>query len=227
VNVMVGDMSNAPELSYTDLDLNDLQAIDTADYVCVFNWLYNKKGTELAEGVFSRCRDKSKAYTYFDPADPRPRRNELGDLVPRVLKRDELDAIGVNENEALTFARIFEKAKGRKIGPLKAGKIISAHTGITVYLHTTNYSSSIKEEETIIVPSFRVQMRRGTGAGDSWNAGLIAGDSLRLSEDEKLLFANAVAANYISNPQRVHSRLGDLPSFLENAELRPRRQKVR
>lgn len=224
VNVMIGDLSNGPELAFADLESSDLDAIDNADYVCVFNWLYNKKGTELAEGVFKRCLKSSKAYTYFDPADPRPRRDELSDLVSRVLNREMLDAIGVNENEALAFARLFEA--GRRPRTLEAGRMISAHTGIRVYLHTANYSSSIMEDEIIQVPSFRVQMCRGTGAGDSWNAGLLVGDSLRLPEDEKLLLANAVAASYISNRNRVHSRLGDLLSFLQSNELRPSRGKV-
>jgi ribokinase len=100
---------------------------------------------------------------------------------------------------------------------LRAGKAISGHSALRVYLHTADYSSSIKPDETVVVPSFDVQVRRATGGGDCWNAGNIVGESLNFTEEEKLLLANAVAARYISSPTRTHSSLKDVIQFLRDS----------
>lgn len=222
VNVMLGDLSKVSDLGFDDLSSEDLEAVSQADCVCVFDWLYNKKGTELAEKVFEYCKTNSHAHTLFDPSDPRPRLKELPRLATKVLRGELLDAFGVNENEAIAFARLFDEklnqTRKRNIGAfaLEAGKAISVGSDIRVYLHTADYSASIKQDEIALIPSFDVATCRATGAGDCWNAGSIVGESLNLTEEEKLLFANAVAARYISNPRRTHASVKDLIDFLQN-----------
>lgn len=220
-NVMVGDSSSVSEFSFDDLSTEDLSLLTHANVVCVFNWLYNRKGTELAEGVFRYCKQNSKARTFFDPADPWPRRAELPELAKRVLQTDTVDFLAINENEAILIARVFDKTMRLRRGPstqsLKAGKIIATSTNAEVFIHTAAYSASITQDHLAIAPTFNVPVRRGTGAGDSWNAGILLAESLGLKDEEKLLFANAVAARYISQQNREYASLGDIERFLQNS----------
>jgi sugar/nucleoside kinase (ribokinase family) len=193
--------------------------------VCVFDWLYNKKGTELAENVFEYCRTNSRARTFFDASDPRPRVKDLSDLNRKVLRNELIDIWGVNENEALIFARLYDrKLRGRsKNTVLAAGKVISANTAAKIYLHTTDYSASITGDEITLVPAFAIVPRRGTGAGDSWNAGIMVADALGLTEEEGLLFANAVAGRYATHTKRVYSSLPDIVDFLRDPAIKLKR----
>ena len=222
-NVMVGDRTAVSELSMEEFQTADLQLLTKADWVCVFNWLYNRKGTELAEGVFRYCRRNSRARTFFDPADPWPRRPELPDLTRRVIRGDFLDFLGVNENEVLLIAQVFNKRIGLhrrdSVSTLKAAKIISDATDIKVFVHTATYSASVSHDESIIIPTFEVSACRGTGAGDSWNAGILLAGSLGLREEEKLLFANAVAARYISQHDREFATLSEISEFLKDGNI--------
>jgi len=225
-NVMLGDISSITPFTFEDLDSRDLAIIARARYVCVFNWVYNRRGTDLAEGVFTYCRRHSNTLTFFDASDPRPRIEELADLDKRVLRNGLIDVLGVNENEALVFARLYDRKMKRENNiVLQAGKVISDNTGAEIRLHTADYSASIREDGIVIIPAFSVTPRRGTGAGDSWNAGSIAADALELTEEERLLFANAVAARYVSNTKRVHSTLSDVIEFLQDASFKLKRIK--
>jgi len=224
-NIMLGDSSSVRPFGFEDLDSEDLATIDRAHYVCVFDWLYNKKGTDLAEKVFVYCRTNSRARTFFDASDPAPRLKELPGLNRRVLRNGLIDFWGVNENEALIFAKLYTRKLRRRGGniALEAGKVISANTGAKVYLHTADYSASIREDRVTLVPTFAVPLRRSTGAGDSWNAGIMVADALRLTEEEELLFANAVAGRYASSPQRVYSTIREIAEFLKSSALRLKR----
>lgn len=221
-NIMLGDSSRITPFGFGDLDSEDLAIITKARYVCVFNWLYNMNGTELAEKVFEYCHANSRARTFFDSSDPRPRLKDLSELDRRVLRNELIDIWGLNENEALTFARLYErKLKSRSSSAvLAAGKVISANTGAKVYLHTADYSASIVEDQVTLVPAFDIVPRRGTGAGDSWNAGVMIADALGLMEEEGLLFANAVAGRYATHAKRVYSRLPDIVDFLREPALK-------
>ena len=220
-NIMLGDSSGIRPFGFEDLDSEDLAAIKEAGYVCVFDWLYNTKGTELAEKVFQYSRSSSRAQTFFDAADPTPRLAELPDLNRRVLGKGLIDSWGVNESEALIFAKLY-KRNLRKHGnnvALDAGKVIGENTGAKIYLHTSEYSASISPNQVTQVPAFDVPPRRGTGAGDSWNAGIMVADALGFSEEEGLFFANAVAGRYASNAQRVYSTINDIIEFLKNSTV--------
>ncbi|HYB84289.1 MAG TPA: PfkB family carbohydrate kinase [archaeon] len=221
-NIMLGDSSSITPFSFEDFDSDDLGLIDRSRYVCVFNWLYNKRGTDLAEDLFGYCRKNSRARTFFDAADPTPRAKELPDLSRRVLKKELIDMWGMNENEALIFAKLYKRGLERhgKRAALEAGKVISANTGTTIYLHTAEYSASIRDDEVAAAPSLAITPRRGTGAGDSWNAGIMVAHELGLTEEEGLLFANTIAGKYVANLQRVHSTISDTVAFLNDSALR-------
>lgn len=224
-NVMLGDASNITPFGFEDLDSDDLATITNARYVCVFDWLYNKKGTELAEKVFGYCRTNSRARTFFDASDPRPRLKDLPDLNRKVLRNEFIDNWGVNENEALIFARLYDRKLKRRScnNVLAAGKVLSANSGAKVYLHTADYSASIRSDQVTLVPAFDIVARRGTGAGDSWNAGIMVADALGLTEEEGLLFGNAVAGRYATHAKRVYSTLLEIVDFLKDPALKLKR----
>lgn len=77
-----------------------------------------------------------------------------------------------------------------------------------------------KDRETGRMPAFDVQPKRLTGAGDAWNAGDIFGEIIGLSDDLRLILANAVAAYYISYPERKHPARQDLMKFLDETPLK-------
>jgi sugar/nucleoside kinase (ribokinase family) len=225
-NIMIGDLSRVTPFGFEDLNSKDLEAIDDADHVGVFNWLYNRKGTELAEKVFAYCRTHSHARTFIDTADPRPRLSELPRFARRVLEKGLVDVIGLNENEALIFAGLYTRKLEHGAGAIEASKVVSHNTGVKVCLHTADYSASASGDEVVVAPAFDVKQLRGTGAGDSWNAGSIVAHNLGLTEEEALLFANAVAARYISNSVRAHSTIADVRQFLlpANSKLKKMRK---
>ncbi|MCX8178156.1 MAG: carbohydrate kinase family protein, partial [Candidatus Bathyarchaeota archaeon] len=71
VNVMLRDLGSLEDFGPQNLDAADLEAIGSADYVCIFNWAGTRKyGTELAEKVISHAKTLGKARTYCDTADP-------------------------------------------------------------------------------------------------------------------------------------------------------------
>jgi len=226
-NIMLGDSSHIAPFGFEDLDTVDLATINKSNYVCVFNWLYNKKGTDLAEKAFEYSHTNSNAQTFFDAADPRPRIKELPDLNRRVLQKGLIDVLGVNENEAVIFAKLYkEKLKVRRNElALEAGKVINANTGAKVYLHTAEYSASIRNEQVTVVPTFAVEPRRGTGAGDSWNAAIMVADRLGLSEREALFFANGVSARYVSNSRRIYSTMREVVDFLKDPTRKLKRNR--
>jgi sugar/nucleoside kinase (ribokinase family) len=223
-NVMLGDLASTTPFGFEDLNPADLNAIDGAGYVGVFNWLYNQKGTELVDRVFSYCREHSRARTFLDTADPRPRIKELPQFA-KVLERGIVDVLGLNENEALILADQYDSRKHRG-NAIEASKVIAKKTSKRVCLHTVDYSASVSEDEVVRAPAFATTPTRGTGAGDSWNAGWLVGDSLGLNGEECLLFANAVAARYVSNPTRTHATLANVREFLTSSSSKLKKLKL-
>lgn len=215
-NIMLGDISRVTPFSFEDLTPQDLRSIDAAEFVGVFNWLYNRKGTELAEKVFAYCHTHSQALTFVDTADVRPRLGDLPEFVRKVLNKGLVDILGLNENEALIVAGVYQPKRKERKDVIAASRIISENSGATVYVHTSDYSVSTSTKGVSRVPAFRVRQLRGTGAGDSWNAGLLVANSLNLAEEESLLFANAVAARYISNLKRAHSSIDNIREFIRS-----------
>ena len=62
---------------------------------------------------------------------------------------------------------------------------------------------------------FTFEVLRATGAGDAWNAGNILADHNGLSDQCRLLLANAVAACYLSGADDLHPTKDRLASFLK------------
>ena len=223
-NVMIRDLGSLISFGPNDLDDSDYALIDSADYTCVFNWAGTLKfGTELAQAVFGRAKTKGKGKTFYDTADPTPNIGEVAELMETVLKSNKVDILSLNENEAIVYASLIDSSLNDKETGLEfaeiameAARILARHLTARIDLHTTAFSASLKGKREVMVPSFKVKVLRATGAGDAWDAGNIVGDRNGLSDECRLMFANAVSACYLSDPEGKHPSWTQLFTFIKN-----------
>ena len=226
-NVMLRDLGALADFGPANLDDSDYKIIDDADYVCLFNWAGTLKfGTKLAQAVFERTKQTGRGKTYYDTADPTPKAKTVPDLIDKVLKTNKVDILSLNENEAITYASQLDhtlKEKKESLGfaelAMEAARVLAKHLSARIDLHTTIFSATLKGKQEIVVPTFKVQVLRATGAGDAWNAGNILGDHNGLSDECRLMFANAVAACYLSDPAGLHPTKDKLSLFIRNNAL--------
>jgi len=102
---------------------------------------------------------------------------------------------------------------------MEAARILANQLPARIDLHTTAFSATLKGKHEVVVPTFKVKVLRATGAGDAWCAGNILGDHNGLSDECRLLLANAVAACYLSDIEWLHSTKKKLAAFLGTAHL--------
>ncbi|MEM3596850.1 MAG: carbohydrate kinase family protein [Candidatus Bathyarchaeia archaeon] len=223
-NIMLRDLGSLADFSPQQLNEKDFEAIRDADYVCVFNWAGTRRfGTELAERIFHYVKKCGKGKTYYDTADPTPNKEKIPKLVKRVLRSRDLDTLSVNENEAICYAKqvadkpLKSTKKGLEIEELarESAKILASKISARVDLHTTLFSATFANRKMVTVPAFKVKVLRATGAGDAWNAGNIFGYASDLSDEARLILANAVAAYYISSVDGRHPTRKQLLRFCE------------
>lgn len=223
VNIMLRDIGALANFGPQNLNDRDLEVIENADYVCIFNWSGTRRfGTELAQTVFRHVKKVGRGKTYYDTADPTPNKRKIPELVRKILQTNYVDILSVNENEAICYAsQLSCKAKEPKKGmgldcwAVECAKFLSTHIPARIDLHTTSLSATFTKEGETVIPAFNVPVLRATGAGDTWNAGNILGDACNLSDGCRLTLANAVAAYYISNPNGEHPTRKQLIKFCE------------
>ena len=221
-NVMLRDLGALADFGPANLDERDYSLIEDADYVCLFNWAGTLKfGTDLAQAVFGRANQNGKGKTYYDTADPTPNSKAMPDLMDKILKTDKVDILSLNENEAVTYASLLDlglKKKRASLGfaelAMEAARVLAERLPARIDLHTTEFSATLKGKSEVVAPTFKVKALRATGAGDAWNAGNIIGDWQGLSDECRLVLANAVAAFYLSNPEGSHPTRQKLIHFL-------------
>ncbi|MGQ9506931.1 MAG: carbohydrate kinase family protein [Candidatus Bathycorpusculaceae bacterium] len=228
VNVMLRDVGALASFGSHDLSKDDFGVIEDADYVCVFNWAGTRRfGTELVKTVFHHVKANGKGKTYYDSADPTPNKRKIPQLIREVLQSRIIDVLSVNENEAVCYASHLSdevKALAEHLSfeelAKESARILAAHLSVRVDLHTTDFSATFTKNDETIIPAFKVPVRRVTGAGDAWNAGNILGDAYGLSSECRLTLANAVAAYYISNPNKMHPTRKQLIRFFDKLKIK-------
>ncbi|UCE28485.1 MAG: carbohydrate kinase family protein [Candidatus Bathyarchaeota archaeon] len=225
VNVMMSDPGSLTEFGPADFTSRDIQLLREADYVCVFNWAATRRwGTKLAENAFNIAKKEGKGKTYYDTSDPSSKKENIPELVKRVLSSDVVDIFSVNENEAFCYASQLSKEANSNRTAEKPGemakesaRILATKLSARIDLHTTDFAGSFTNQNEVIVPTFEVPVLRVTGAGDAWNAGNIFGDAIGLPDSQRLTLANAVAAHYISSPTAEHPTWPKLSEFCSTA----------
>jgi len=98
---------------------------------------------------------------------------------------------------------------------MESARVLAKNMSARIDLHTTAFSATLKGNTEIVVPAFKIQVLRATGAGDSWTAGNIIGDHNGFSDQCRLTLANAVSACYLSDPEGKHPTWTKLYSFLK------------
>jgi len=223
-NVMIRDLGSLANFGPENLNKSDYELIATADYTCLFNWAGTLKfGTKLAQAVFSRAKITGKGKNYFDTADPTPNKKGIPELIQTVLKSSHLDILSLNENEAISYASFLDKSlkvKSKHFASVElamdAARILAKQLPARIDLHTRVFSASLKGKTEVVAPAFKVKVFRATGAGDAWCAGNIIGDRNGLSDEGRLMLANAVSACYLSDPDGKHPTRAKLSMFLNN-----------
>jgi ribokinase len=221
-NVMIRDLGALADFGPQDLDESEYKLIESADYTCLFNWAGTlRHGTELAKAVFERSK-RSKCRTYFDTADPNPNVAGIPGLISKVLRTTTVDILSLNENEAVTYASKIDKnfrEKKTRLSfadfALEAARILAKNFSSRIDLHTTAFSASLKGTSEVVVPAFKVNVLRATGAGDAWCAGNILGDYHGFSDECRLTLANATSACYLSSVDGLHPTKAKLAAFLK------------
>jgi ribokinase len=227
VNVMLRDLGSLTDFGPSDLSSKDYEILAEADYVCIFNWTgTHKHGTELAQTVFRHVKNCGKAKTYYDTADPSPKRDEIPTLMKKVLETDLVDVLSLNENEATTYASQLEPEEINKLKKqckkpedlaLESAKILANCLSSRIDIHTTAFSATLSGGRTpTIVPTLKVSIKRVTGAGDSWNAANIYCDANNFPEITRLAFNNAFAAYYVSSQKAEHPTFEEVIEFIQN-----------
>jgi sugar/nucleoside kinase (ribokinase family) len=223
-NVMLRDLGELTNFGPANLDDDDYRLIEDADYVCLFNWAGTLNfGTALAKAVFDLAKQKGKGKTYYDTADPTPNAQAMPDLMEKVLKTEKVDILSLNENEAIMYATLLDEGLREKqtiLGfselAMEAARVLSKHLSARIDLHTSVFSATLKGKQQVVVPTFKIKVLRATGAGDAWDAGNILGDQNGLSDECRLMLANAVSACYLSDADGMHPTKEKLSTFLKD-----------
>jgi sugar/nucleoside kinase (ribokinase family) len=214
VNIMASDPGSLSSFGPEKLNENDKELIREADFVCVFNWNQNLKGTDLAEQVFQIAKNRGKALTFFDPGDPSSRAHEIPGLNDRVLTKGLVDVLSVNENELKQLADAVRKEtggiEGEEANMLFEAASVFSMLGIRVDLHTAGFSATFVDGQRERVVCASATPLKVTGAGDSWNAGDIFAQGMGLEHRERLVFANATAAAYMRRPDLEPCSLAEI-----------------
>jgi len=90
--------------------------------------------------------------------------------------------------------------------------------GSRVDLHTPNFSATFIDGQRERFPCLKIEPRKVTGAGDAWNAGDVYAQGIGLSHKERLLFANATAAAYVSKPGLEPATLDEVLVMVDRLE---------
>lgn len=211
-NIMIGDPGSVATFTYDQLNNHDHELIESANLVGVTNWNLNRFGTDLACKVFERAK-KQNVRTFFDSGDPSPRAMDIPQLIEKVLMNPLLDRFGLNENELRHYSNSACTTQTEMISALGS---LKKKIPARIDFHTAQFSGSVQDTVTV-VPTIPLSIvYRSTGAGDVWNAANIFADCLGFANDERLLFANIVAGQYISSLDILPPNLDIVINFIKN-----------
>jgi sugar/nucleoside kinase (ribokinase family) len=223
VNLMVSDSGSASSFKFSDLTSSDIQLLKGSGLVALVNLNHNKHGAELARDLFKMVKESTNAITFMDIGDPSNNPDLIEPLLTKALRSGTIDVLGLNENEVSWLAwglsdydDYWRNITNKPEEWIEGAKLISKETGIRIILHTSHFSASICDDDVITVPTFQVDTKIALGSGDAFNAGLIYGLLMNLEYEDQLIFANAVAALYVSSPTAKPPTKDSVMQFLRS-----------
>lgn len=214
-NVMLSHAGPLQEFGPARLTKEDWDRIESADAVALVNWAQNQRGTALLKTLSSRL-GKRGVFLYLDTGDVRHRMPDL-----RALRQDRaiwkgVGAFGMNQNELGAFTAASRPVPS-PASPGGAGfqdevadaQDLANELGTRIDVHSRQWAASVTGSSAVRVPAGRTPAIRLTGAGDTWNAGNLAGYLLGLEDRPRLQLAHQVATRYVTG------RSGLPPTALE------------
>ena len=222
VNIMLNDVGDIANFGPERIDHeHGRQILKNADAVILVNWGSNLRGSELVEYAFEQSPN---SYHCIDPADMDARRFEFKDTLTRIS--NITNSLNINENECNSLLNALG-LDSHKISELKfrdgdsenvlkkAALEIANKLNIKSNIHTRIGAAWSDGEETFFVPSFKVEPRTLTGAGDSWDSANIIAHIAGLDKEQRLIFSNAYAALYVANPISEPATLDETIGFID------------
>ncbi len=213
-NIMLSSAGSVSNFSYNTLTEEQLERLYQSQVIAITN-AQNLKLEHLTEGILKNA--PKDLFISIDFSDLTPHHSRIEGFRKRILNHENRppQLIVGNENEF----QLLSKESQSSI--TKVGRILSndfpdthfaLHTAKEVYLWKEGELLASKECYNVI------NIERATGAGDAWHAGLLAGwQGGKLSYEESLIFANAVASYQLSSG-KIGS-LNDLSQFIEHNSL--------
>ncbi len=217
VNIMLTHLGANADFAFRDISEEGLRRLGEARALMLTSYWGNARRLEFAQQTLQYAKESGVEYTVIDTGDPVPHHADVDELV-RLLNSGCVDRISLNENEARHYASHIARRPMENL--VECCRLIHEETGVDVDLHHAEYALTITSGRETAIPTYRVEVRRLTGAGDAWNAGNILGLLLGLNDGERLLLANAVAGFYISNPTPKHPNMEEVREFVKKSELR-------
>ena len=213
-NVMISDVGDTGNFGANKLRKQEISQIRSASAVMIANWASNLKGTELALKAFKNAGKNTLCF--LDPADISTRKDDFKNSLAKLGKH--LDILSINENEC----RLLLESLGIEALPMNysdedvgdSSKRLAEKLSLSVDVHTPLGAATSNGTETAFVQSFDVDVRITTGAGDVWDAADIIGYLCKLDTSDRLFFANACAALYISNASSDTPSLREVVHFI-------------
>jgi sugar/nucleoside kinase (ribokinase family) len=187
-NVMLSHAGPLQDFGPERLTKEDWERIESADAVALVNWAQNQRGTALLKKLSSRL-GKRGTFLYLDTGDVRHRMPDLAALRQDPTIWKGIGAFGMNQNELGAFT---------KGGEVSHAQDLASELGTRIDLHTREWAASVTGSTSTRVAAGRTPAVRLTGAGDTWNAGNLAGYMLDLPERERLSLAHRVATRYVT-----------------------------
>ncbi len=212
VNIMLSDLGGNENFGPEKIGKKEQEALGKASAVIVANWASNKKGTELAKFVFEKSKN---AIHLLDPADIQTRAKEFKEALGKI--GSSLDSLCINENECNTL--LAQHGLGKISGTEETKKLVmelARKSSISIDLHTADGSYWTDGKEVKFAKSFPVDPVLVTGAGDVWDSANIVGYLAKLDSTERLLFANAAAALYITSKDGIPPTMDEALSLARN-----------
>ena len=223
VNIMINDVGDIANFGPEKIDsAENVEILRSCNAVMVVNWGSNLRGTELIEYAF---RNSPHAIHFIDPADIEERKYEFKNALSNVTNITDI-ILSINENECnlmlSTLGIILNSPSEERIENdgareemIKYSKKLSSDIKVKVNLHTRMGAAWSDGQKSEFAPSFKVQPRTLTGAGDAWNSANIVGHLLGLSQKDSLIMSNAYASLYVGNPQSEPPSMEELIEFMK------------